>query len=353
MNYTKTSICNLALGRIGARGQVVNIETENSPNAVKCNVVWDAIFQELLSERDWKFAKTRTNLELSPFKPLYAYRSAWALPGDFLRFVRPHKRPPNHHEYGWLSGPEGWGWYHRTDPPFWPHNYPYIIETLTTAQICPCVPPPLSVAPQYFRVRGALTSGSAAATMTVSGTSESTTGYDHHSADYLVSLQAGTQINLTIAGTFVSTIYFEASPDGSKWTATDPASTIVQLTTTFTLPLPDEFITCPPAPVVAPSGKFALTDYDGCHGSAKINYIRLITDYNQLMPGFVNCLANRLAMELSIGITEDKAKFQLMEERYKDSLNSAEAQNETSDFQHDETGSESWERAGRYCYGRW
>jgi hypothetical protein len=127
---------------------------------------------------------------------------------------------------------EGWGWYHRNDPPVWPHGYPYVVETLPI--------------------------------------------------------------------------------DGNK---------------------------------------YLLTDYGGWHGPVKINYIRLISDYTQLMPGFVNCLAFRLAQELSIAITEDKQKFQQMEQMYRDSLNSAEAQNETMDYQQDEAGSETWERAGRWV--RW
>lgn len=246
MNYSQASISNLALGRLGARNQIVDIN-ENSPNAVKCLAVWDAVFQEVLSERDWKFAKTRVDLQLSPLKPLYAYRHAWALPADFLRFVRPHKRPPDRHRFAWmwLWGPEGWGWYSRSDPPFWPQDTVYVIERLT---------PPITNPPC-------------------------------------------------------------ACP-------------------------------CPPQ-----AGKYALTNYGGWYGPAKINYIQLITDYTQLMPGFVNCLANRLAMELSIGITEDKAKRQDLKDEYKESLNSAEAQNESSDYMEDESGSESWERAGRYVRG--
>ena len=298
MNYSQTSIVNLALGRIGARGQITNIN-ENSPNAVKALAVWDAVFQEILSERDWKFAKIRVELAqpssscftgsisantltvtavssgsivvgqrvfgsgITPnttitalgtgtggtgtytvsqsqtvssesmeaaIRPLYGYRHAWAMPSDFLRFVRPHKRPPNRN-YAWLWGMEGWGWYHRSDPPFWPPGFPYVVETLPV--------------------------------------------------------------------------------DGNK---------------------------------------YVLTDYGGFNGPAKINYIRLITDYTQLMPGFVNCLAYRLAQELSVAITEDNTKFEAMEQMYRDSLNSAEAQNESMDYQQDETGSESWERAGRYYY---
>lgn len=247
MNYSQTSISNLALGRIGARGQITDIN-ENSPNAVKVLAVWDAIFQEVLSERDWKFAKTRTQLQLSPITPLYTWKYAWALPSDLLRFVRPRRRQQSR-DYLWMYGPEGTGWYHRQDPPFWPFGWDYKVETLTE-------------------------------------------GWD-------------TSVNPPIpyAGTF-------------------------------------------------PAGKYALTNYGGWQAPAAITYIQLISDYTQLMPGFVNCLANRLAMELSINITEDKNKFQLMEERYKDSLNSSEAQNETMDTERDEDGSDSWERAGRYT-GLW
>lgn len=243
MNYSQASISNLALGRIGARGQIVDIN-ENSPNAVKVLSIWDAIFQEVMSERDWKFAKTRQQLQLSPVTPLYTYRFAWALPQDFLRFVRPRRRQNDRNDM-WLWGPEGSGWYSNQDPPFWPFGWDYKVETLT--------------------------------------------------AGWLV--EQGQQ----------------------------------------PIPYPNPF----------PTGRYALTNYGGWQNPVAITYIQLITDYTQLMPGFVNCLAYRLAMELSIGITEDKGKFQLMEEKYKESLNSAEAQNETMDTCKDEDGSDSWVRAGR------
>lgn len=246
MNYSQASISNLALGRIGARGQIVDIN-ENSPNAVKILAVWDSIFQEVLSERDWKFAKVRAELQLSTAVPLYGYRYAWPLPGDLLRFVRPTRKPRNNNLFAWLWGPEGTGWYSREDPPFWPDNCPYKVEQVV-------------IQPAQLDTSG----------------------------------------------------------------NTIPAS----------------------------YAKCAITNYGGQWGAAKINYIQLITDYTVLMPGFVNCLANRLAMELAIGITEDKNKFQLMEDRYKDSLNSAEAQNETADTSEDETGDFSWANAGRFC-GRW
>jgi hypothetical protein len=246
MNYSQTGIANLALGRIGARGQIGNIN-ENSPNAVKVLAAWDMIFQEVLSERDWKFAKTRAQLQLSPVIPLYSYKAAWALPSDLLRFVRPHRRPSDRHDFWWGWGPEGNGWYRKSDPPFWPTRTPYVIETLTNGWSSPLSDPPVAFPPPF------------------------------------------------------------------------------------------------------PVGRYALTDYCGSDGPVMINYIQLISDYTQLMPGFVNCLANRLAMELSIGITEDKQKFEIMAKMYQESLNSSEAQNECLDFSEDEAGSYSWERAGRWC----
>lgn len=260
MNYSQASISNLALGRIGARGQIVNIN-ENSPNAVKCLAAWDAVFQEVLSERDWKFAKTRVPLELSPVTPLYTWKFAWALPQDFLRFVRPRRRQ-NSTDVWWL-GPDGcWGWYSRQDPPFFPNGWDYRVETLTA-------------------------------------------GWD-----------------------------FSVTP-----------------------PIPYGTNTTPPTPF--PTGKYCLTNYGGQFpgvtgtAPAAITYISLITDYTQLMPGFVNCLAWRLAKELAVGVTEDKQKFELCEDQYKQSLNSAEAQNETMDTERDEDGSTSWQDAGRYVSRYW
>lgn len=221
-------------------------------------MVWDAIFQEVLSERDWKFAKTRQQLQLSPVTPLYSWLFAWALPTDFLRFVRPRRKQTDNNWY-WGWGWEGTGWYSRQDPPFWPFGWDYKVETLTAGWYVNPPNPPI--------------------------------------------------------------------PWGSQTTPATPF----------------------------PSGRYVLTNYGGgCLNNgvpqipAAITYIQLISDYTQLMPGFVNCLANRLAAEVAISITEDKAKAQGMMEMYRDSLNSAEAQNETMDYQRDEDGSTSWVDAGRY-----
>jgi len=128
VNYNQVQIVNLALGRLGAR--TITDINEPSPNAQKALGVWDSVFQEVLSERDWRFAKTRTQLQLSPWQPLYGYAWAWALPADLLRFVRPYKKQRRGSIWCW--GPEGEGWYHRRDAPVWPINIPYVIETMNT-----------------------------------------------------------------------------------------------------------------------------------------------------------------------------------------------------------------------------
>ena len=62
MTFSQVGIANMALQRIGARGTIASL-TEDSPNAIKVNICWDMVFQEVLSERDWKFAKTRVQLQ--------------------------------------------------------------------------------------------------------------------------------------------------------------------------------------------------------------------------------------------------------------------------------------------------
>lgn len=90
-----------------------------------------------------------------------------------------------------------------------------------------------------------------------------------------------------------------------------------------------------------------FTDYDNSVQDLYINYIRKISDYTLCTPAFVNCFANRLGAELATAITEDEKKSAAMMLRYKDSLNSAAAVNESLDYLDDEQGGTEWEDAGR------
>lgn len=239
MPFSQVAIANMALFRIGARGTIVSI-TDNSPNAVKVLAVWDMVFQEVLSERDWKFAKTRVQLQQISIQPVGGYLFAYALPADFLRLVRPREIPEeqrivNADAIGWSWGGYGWGWFRHRDLPVWPRAaHPYIVETIQTG---------------------------------------------NNSTSYTTNL---------------------------------------------------------------------LTNYNSnCGPPIVLNYIRLITDYTQLMPGFVNALADRLAAELAIPVTEDKQKAESRMEMYWQDLNSAQAQLEVDDYLQDEAGSNTWVTAGR------
>ena len=245
MNYSQVGVANMALQRIGARGTIGSL-TENSPNAIKVNVVWDMVFQEMLSEREWKFAKTRVQLQQNAQAPVGGYKFAYPLPADYLRLVKPREIPEERRiadaaVWGW--GGDGWGWFRHRDIPVHPHHVaPYVIEAVLSA-------------------------------------------------------------------------------DGKSYTNN------------------------------------LLTHYPGCNVDyttvcpITINYIRLITDFTQLLPGFVNCLAYRLAGELALPITEDENKAKSMMQMYFTTLNSAAAQQEC-DYLQDESGSTTWQDAGRY-YGPW
>lgn len=116
------------MGRIGAKQFISSID-EDSINGQRCLIAWDPIFQEVLSERDWRFAKIRASLPQSSQTPLYGYKYAYAVPPDFLRLIRPRRKPPirNPHYWVWY----GDGWYPKHDLPVRPQGYPYIVETLS------------------------------------------------------------------------------------------------------------------------------------------------------------------------------------------------------------------------------
>ena len=239
-------VVNLALQRIGARGTIGSL-TEQTPNAIKASVCFDMVFQEVLSEREWKFAKTRVALQQNAQAPVGGYKFAYPLPADYLRLVRPREIPEERRiadaaEWGW--GGDGYGWFRHRDIPVHPHEaVPYVIEAVLSAD-------------------------------GVSYTNNLLSNYPH----------CDTYTNVR--------------------------------------------------PII-------------------INYIRLITDFTQLLPGFVNCLAYRLAGELALAITEDESKAKSMMQMYFTTLNSAAAQQEC-DYLQDESGSTSFIDAGRFCgRGRW
>lgn len=97
-----------------------------------------------------------------------------------------------------------------------------------------------------------------------------------------------------------------------------------------------------------PDGTFCLlTNYDNTEEDLIINYVKQETNAARYSPTFVSLLAFKLAAELAISITESINKAANMETMYQRTLKSAAAVNESLDFLPDETGSSSWESAGR------
>lgn len=126
MNYSQVGIANVALMRIGARGNIASVQ-EDSPNAIKISTCWDTVFQQVLSERDWKFAKIRAVLSQITTPPLYAYRFAYAMPSDYFRLVRPRAREDDRRR-PWAIV-QLWPYDHDT-PVGPPHVHPYILEMI-------------------------------------------------------------------------------------------------------------------------------------------------------------------------------------------------------------------------------
>jgi len=91
-----------------------------------------------------------------------------------------------------------------------------------------------------------------------------------------------------------------------------------------------------------------FTDYDDSGGDELfITYIRKETDPAKYTAHFISTFAYRLAAELSLTRTESSKKFADMMTMYEAELIKAEGLNRHGDYLKDETGSDSWENAGR------
>jgi hypothetical protein len=126
----------MSLQLLGARGTIGSL-TEQTPNAIKANVAWNMIWPSVLSEREWKCAKTRVALQQNAQSPAGGYKFAYVLPADYLRLVKPREIPEERRiadgaVWGW--GGEGYGWFRQRDIPVHPHEAaPYIIEAVLSA----------------------------------------------------------------------------------------------------------------------------------------------------------------------------------------------------------------------------
>ncbi len=78
-------ICNEALQNIGATP--ITSLSEDSPNAIECNLRYDTARQALLRMHPWNFAMKRAALNKEVSTPAFNFSNQFTLPSDFLKLV--------------------------------------------------------------------------------------------------------------------------------------------------------------------------------------------------------------------------------------------------------------------------
>jgi hypothetical protein len=80
MSVSKTSICNKALRKLGAKA-LMNVDTDNTRESNLCKQSYDSVLQEVLRMHNWNFAVFRQSLVLDASgSPAYQYNNRFILP---------------------------------------------------------------------------------------------------------------------------------------------------------------------------------------------------------------------------------------------------------------------------------
>ncbi len=80
MSVSKTSICNKALRKLGAKA-LMNVDTDNTRESNLCKQSYDTTLQEVLRMHNWNFAIFRQSLVLDASNsPIYEYSNRFILP---------------------------------------------------------------------------------------------------------------------------------------------------------------------------------------------------------------------------------------------------------------------------------
>lgn len=86
MAVSETSICNLALSRVGH--DFISSLGESTKAGRLCNLHYEPTRDALLRSHPWNFAIRRASLASIATTPTFEYQFAYALPTDFVRMVR-------------------------------------------------------------------------------------------------------------------------------------------------------------------------------------------------------------------------------------------------------------------------
>jgi hypothetical protein len=91
MSISNTSICNMALGRIGAE-RINNYDdaSDTKPEAIQCRLHYEQTRDGLLRFHQWRFARARATLSADTASPAFEWDYAYILPVDFLAMRTPY-----------------------------------------------------------------------------------------------------------------------------------------------------------------------------------------------------------------------------------------------------------------------
>ena len=86
MSISATSLCNMALGRIGAK-RLNDLAEDSSVEAIHCNLHYEQTRDALLKSHIWRFALGRSELSEDTESPDFEWNHQYILPDDYLRQV--------------------------------------------------------------------------------------------------------------------------------------------------------------------------------------------------------------------------------------------------------------------------
>lgn len=86
---SETSICNQALGRIGANRikEGASVETDRALEAVQCRLHYETTRDALIRSHRWRFASARKTLTVDGDTPDFEWDYQFPLPDDFMRMT--------------------------------------------------------------------------------------------------------------------------------------------------------------------------------------------------------------------------------------------------------------------------
>lgn len=100
---SETSICNMALGRIGSRrgvtGEMSDVETDTTIQGIHCRQHYEQTRNVLLKSHMWRFATKRAVLAPPTTTSEFEYDYKYNLPDDFLRLRSIYEYSPRFQYY--------------------------------------------------------------------------------------------------------------------------------------------------------------------------------------------------------------------------------------------------------------